>query len=265
MNNNLIPPFILREAGLKVNDVPKIHVQSQTVSDHAIEFLEQEDGASLRIPSHLWGIFSFFHTCAPTNKEATELEPLFPTPDSDHWNPHSGHFANNEESMLDWEQSKMQTKRRRINHVLDLNTTLLDFLDVDDYMDRVTLSAFNASHEEEDQSMFVSDEFNEFVNALFNNHAEIFKISMSIGSTSAHDEFACDLFKPTLLHMDEMRAEIDALQASQPSKVSPDFLSMIMNIKLDLARKVANQNTQLYRVGDDNEYWQNLVSKERIR
>ena len=26
MNNNLIPPFIMREAGVIVNDVPKIHV-----------------------------------------------------------------------------------------------------------------------------------------------------------------------------------------------------------------------------------------------
>ena len=98
MNNNLIPPFILHEAGLKVNDVPKIHVDSPKVSHHAIEFSEQEDGAGLRIPLQLWGVFSFFHTRAPTHKEAAELELLLLTPDSDHWNPHSEHFAKNEES-----------------------------------------------------------------------------------------------------------------------------------------------------------------------
>lgn len=134
MNNNLIPPFILLKAGLKVrNDVPKIHVESLTVSDHAIEFPEQENGAALRIPLQLWGVFSFFHTRAPTNKEAAELNPLLLTPDSNHWNPHSEHFAKNEESMLDWE-GEMQVKCRRLNHVLDFNTAI-DYLDVDEYMD----------------------------------------------------------------------------------------------------------------------------------
>lgn len=58
MNNNLISPFILREAGLKVNDTPKIHVNNPDVLDHAIEFPED----NLRIPLQLWGVFSFFHT-----------------------------------------------------------------------------------------------------------------------------------------------------------------------------------------------------------
>ena len=36
MQNNLIPPFILREAGITVNDVPKIHRDDPTEDDHAI-------------------------------------------------------------------------------------------------------------------------------------------------------------------------------------------------------------------------------------
>ena len=35
MNNNLIPPFMLREMGVAVNDVPKIHKEDPTVDDHA--------------------------------------------------------------------------------------------------------------------------------------------------------------------------------------------------------------------------------------
>jgi hypothetical protein len=34
MDTNLIPPFILREAGLIVNDKPKIHCDNPTVDDH---------------------------------------------------------------------------------------------------------------------------------------------------------------------------------------------------------------------------------------
>ena len=36
MSHNLIPPFILREAGVVVNDVPKIHVPSPEQDDHSI-------------------------------------------------------------------------------------------------------------------------------------------------------------------------------------------------------------------------------------
>lgn len=40
MSNNLIPPFILREAGITVNDVPKIQIQDLSIHDHAITFPE---------------------------------------------------------------------------------------------------------------------------------------------------------------------------------------------------------------------------------
>ena len=36
MSHNLIPPFILREAGLVVRDVPKIHLPKPTPDDHTI-------------------------------------------------------------------------------------------------------------------------------------------------------------------------------------------------------------------------------------
>ena len=38
MKNHLIPLFIMREAGIKVNDTPKIHVELPGLSDHSIEF-----------------------------------------------------------------------------------------------------------------------------------------------------------------------------------------------------------------------------------
>ena len=36
MKHNLIPPFILREAGLTVSEVPKIHCDEPAVEDHSI-------------------------------------------------------------------------------------------------------------------------------------------------------------------------------------------------------------------------------------
>ena len=41
MQNNLIPPFILREGGLTVNDIPKIHCAEPTTNDHCISLKMQ--------------------------------------------------------------------------------------------------------------------------------------------------------------------------------------------------------------------------------
>ena len=40
MENNLVHPFILREAGLQLKDVPKIHCDGPTDDDHTIQDLE---------------------------------------------------------------------------------------------------------------------------------------------------------------------------------------------------------------------------------
>ena len=39
-SNNLLPPFMLREAGITINEVPKIHVSSPTEEHHSIMFQE---------------------------------------------------------------------------------------------------------------------------------------------------------------------------------------------------------------------------------
>ena len=57
MEDNLIPPFLLREAGLTVDECAKIHAHPQpTAQNHSIFFPTIE----LRIPLQLTGVFSFF-------------------------------------------------------------------------------------------------------------------------------------------------------------------------------------------------------------
>jgi hypothetical protein len=46
MTHNLVPPFLLREAGLIVNETPKIQVVDPGINDHSIYF----SGAKLRVP-----------------------------------------------------------------------------------------------------------------------------------------------------------------------------------------------------------------------
>ena len=38
MSNNLMPPFSMRETGVRVNDTPKIHTANPTKEDHSIYF-----------------------------------------------------------------------------------------------------------------------------------------------------------------------------------------------------------------------------------
>ena len=64
MMNKLIPPFVMREAGLKVDDVPKIHIERQNLTNESHFIFSTADGnvTELRIPMQLDGIFSYFPT-----------------------------------------------------------------------------------------------------------------------------------------------------------------------------------------------------------
>ena len=68
MKNNLLPPFMLREAGITVNEIPKIQVDQPSEEHHSITFPETE----FRIPLSLWGVFSYFPTSKPTHETLVE-------------------------------------------------------------------------------------------------------------------------------------------------------------------------------------------------
>jgi hypothetical protein len=41
-DHNLVPPFIMREVGIEVNDIPKIHIIDPDISDHSLYFPREE-------------------------------------------------------------------------------------------------------------------------------------------------------------------------------------------------------------------------------
>jgi hypothetical protein len=87
-------------AGLQVDETPKHQLALPTVDDHWIYDSETE----MRIHLKLKGIFSYFPTRALTLDEIDNWDrfPIaFITPDGDAWDPHTLHYANNEEAMLD--------------------------------------------------------------------------------------------------------------------------------------------------------------------
>jgi hypothetical protein len=111
MQNNLIPPFMIREAGIILNDTPKMQVEHPTVDDHSIYFPETK----FRIPMSLWGVFSYFPTSKPTTQDMEESDQVYMLTPS-RWDPHQSAYAENEESILDWEGNVIDTKDRQ--HVL---------------------------------------------------------------------------------------------------------------------------------------------------
>ena len=112
MDNNLIPPFMLREMGVTVNDVPKIHKEDPTVDDHSITFEE----TGFRIPLSLWGILSYFLTSKPTHDDLLNPNEVYILSRAT-LNPHSDAYYTNQESMLDWE-GNMQPKRDRQHRIV---------------------------------------------------------------------------------------------------------------------------------------------------
>lgn len=65
ISNNLLPLFLLREAGLQVKEVPKIHIDHPGVEHHAITFPD----TNFCIPLQVWGTFSYFTTYKPTLRQ----------------------------------------------------------------------------------------------------------------------------------------------------------------------------------------------------
>ena len=97
MDHHLIPPFILREAGITVNDTPKIHTDDPSVSDHCILFKSND----FKIHLSLHGVFSYFTTTKPTLEMLQESEDIYMLTPSI-WDPHNPAYSSNEECMLDW-------------------------------------------------------------------------------------------------------------------------------------------------------------------
>eukprot|EP00957_Ditylum_brightwellii_P143381 10922899-Ditylum_brightwellii.AAC.1 len=57
MDNNLIPPVVMREARLAVKNTPNIYVNDSGVNDHAVLCQETQ----FRIPLSLWGCSPISH------------------------------------------------------------------------------------------------------------------------------------------------------------------------------------------------------------
>ena len=94
---NLLPPFVMQEGGIIVDECPKSQSQNPSIENHSMLC----EDAKLHIHFELNGTFTSFKTRKPTNHELEVCDKIFITPDSTTWDPYSEHFAKNENAMLD--------------------------------------------------------------------------------------------------------------------------------------------------------------------
>ena len=255
MDNNLIPPFIMREAGIEVNEVPKIHAIEPSIEHHSIYFRQD----NLRIPLALWGIFSYFPTRKPTEDDMSDnLNLLMLTPDGPDWNPHSDVYARNEEQFLDWKGDLIQPQYRQ--------RVLIDDTDTDAFLSDLSGSSTDLTTSENlaidhccEQALVMSTtalclndhletpaatsvqagainstlDLTTFASNLVERGAYS-KFGMSIGSMHCTIDDVNDLFT----------SDITATHAEPPKGVSAKHLAKVWKIDLESAKRTLEVTSQ---------------------
>ena len=98
MKHNLISLFIMRLAGLEVNEQPKFMTRNPTTKHHSVYFKEND----IRLPLAIKVIVSFLPTSKPRQEEylniGTRLEL---TPPFTEWDPHYPSYEISENCMMD--------------------------------------------------------------------------------------------------------------------------------------------------------------------
>ena len=146
MVHNLVPPFILQEVGIAVNNTPRIHVKEVTLETHSI--MDRESG--LRIPLQLDGIFSYFPTRA-LNKDEMEdpgqYETVFLSPDAETWDPYDKSYAINDNGYLNNREELFYTMPAKDHELIaeaDVNAIDVDVDKTQSHLTKEVNTAINA-------------------------------------------------------------------------------------------------------------------------
>lgn len=280
MECHLIPPFILREAGLLVNDTPKIQSMKPDEDTHVIYDSESE----MRIHLGLNGIFSYFKCRSIAEDEMRnwqQYKVVESTPMGQKWDPYNPVYREEEEAMLDGRGEVLQKTPDRIarfnliekddwDQEAELQSSYCEPMSVHEYDSMIASNFSNTStmlgsadvvdarflDVMDDKlkrgvstidSCLLEDELADAMESL-----EI-KTSYGIaaGSLSA-DVTGDNLFYNSLEAMINSAAATFSTLASNPKGVSADSLSKIWRISQEEAELTLQQTTQLGRFSADN-------------
>jgi hypothetical protein len=267
MENNLIPPFLMREAGVLVSDVPKIHSIDPSINDHMLLFPDDD----LRIHMSLRGIISYFPTRKPSIQEFNELPRLHLTPDAPSWDPHTDLYSRQEDCMLDWEGNVMEMTARKENLLLvstdvnadddsdfDMQVGMMSSAEsslIDQIMDAAPVIGelqCDRDYYNDEQVSAVLTEVSRSLDSLtfaqdLTDRCTFSKIATSIGSMSSDPSYV-----------------IGAVHSNQPKGVDAEQLAKIFRIDLSTAKNTLNVTTQRVKRSADPSLSRNYDSNDRM-
>lgn len=286
MTHNLVPPFIMREAGLEVNDIPKIHVDQPTKCHHSI-FCAETD---LRIPLKLRGVFSYFPTRRLTHQELQDEDfhdIIFLSPDAPAWDPHLPHWADMEDSFLDHEGEIVGKPEREDHHLVQdddmcISSLSVTVADVERAVNACVSSAYLAAPPDPEpppdelDSTILEDPIRANVcsiDAKYDErlcaHAmaqrmEFSKMAVALGSVHCADSDSdCELFgcpkSPSISSI-----SIGSTCAGKGRGVTAEHLSKVWKIPHQMAQNTIDVTTQLNRRGANTSLARNLGTNDRM-
>ena len=280
MEHNLVPPFAMREAGLVVDEQPKIHTANPDKRSHSI--FEPESG--LRIPLQLRGTFSCFPTRALNSDEiahADTYELVYLSPNADRWDPTNPAWAEMEASFLD-EDGEMAFERDPPERDLlgdvgiaatSAEPTPMSIDTFEEAVDATISSAFVGNPQDAEcveECLLVEDAIRahlastnatsdpELLSAALADRTLYSKIAMAMGSTTI-DNGPCEVFEA----MDDAPA-VGATTAGPAKGVTAEQLSKVWLIPHAAAEKTLNITSQLCQRTGNSTLSRNLGTNDKM-
>ena len=277
MDHDLVPPFIMREAGLEVDEQAKIHTPQPSKENHSVYCKK----INLIIPLKIEGIFSVFETRqlnATEIAETGEYDIVFISPDTDSWNPNCETWGDQEDFMLDQDGDIIQYEVKKPVEIIEeseyFGTSSMEAIGVskekyESRIDTIISSAYKIIPEPGDvtDSHCVQDwllvEYGirahvvatdarldeKLLDCALSYRLEFSKIDMAIKSMTDNCG-RCELLEANMEQaVTKTRAEIGSTTDGQPKGVTPELLSKIWTIPFKMAEETLQVTSQLNRHG----------------
>jgi hypothetical protein len=254
MDHNLLPPFLAREAGLKIDETPKCRADSPPVLNHLI------------CDPALNGIFLYFVTRKLNIDEMENWESypvVYLTPDSDSWDPNVSHFAEQEAAMLDHNSHIVEREPcvKTLFVEADLGSLYKEPATWDQFneiVDRIMMEDEEPSGNIDVLTCKVSS-----FSLLIKERAILSNASMAFGATTINKS-ACDIFEAQLRDaIEEGFSTLSAVRTGQTRGVSAEHLAKIWQISHDDAAWTLEVTTQLLHTNDGSSLSRNAGTDDR--
>jgi len=279
MRHNLIPPFIMREAGLIVNEVPRIHTKPEELTDetHCIVSSGDDENAKLKIPLKLDGIFSYFETRKLTNDEidgCEYIETVGLCPSGPGWDPYDPEYSNQEDSMIDFRGDVITPQPKKRRKILDDRDVFELNVSVERY--EAAISSIVASYPSNPQHAHESHHLEH----AFNRDDDVMQAAVSelsacydesllaqaLNERCMRGKIAMEAGSANVIELDE---DVDlfeafATHAETPKGVTAEHLSKVWRISHEEASRTLDVTSQHNRQSIDSSLSRRFSSNDRM-